>query len=122
MHFHDKAGFRKTNYLLERNDPYNPFRLNQMRLGFSDVGPPWSNGNIFLDIFNPVTFPLKDDFKKYLLRVGLSLLFETYNIFFETRFWNVFLVFSLNNESYKTGNNMQFWLLNIWYRSLSFWW
>lgn len=72
MHFHDKAGFRKTNYLLERNDPYNPFRLNQMRLGFSDVGPPWSNGNIFLDIFNPVTFPLKDDFKKYLLRVGLS--------------------------------------------------
>lgn len=122
MHFHDKAGFRKTNYLLERNDPYNPFRLNQMRLGFSDVGPPWSNGNIFLDIFNPVTFPLKDDFKKYLLRVGLSLLFETYNIFFETRFWNVFLVFSLHNESYKTGNNMQFWLLNIWYRSLSFWW
>lgn len=122
MHFHDKAGFRKTNYLLERNDPYNPFRLNQMRLGFSDVGPPWSNGNIFLDIFNPVTFPLKDDFKKYLLRVGLSQLFETYDIFFETRFWNVFLVFSLNNESYKTGNNMQFWLLNIWYRSLSFWW
>lgn len=122
MHFHDEAGFRKTNYLLERNDPYKPFRLNQMRLRFSDVGPPWSNGNIFLDIFNPVTFPLKDDFKKYLLRVGLSHLFETYNIFFETRFWNVFLVFSLNNESYKTGNNMQFWLLNIWYRSLSFWW
>lgn len=122
MHFHDETGFRKTNYLLERNDPYNPFRLNQMRLGFSDVGPPWSNGNIFLDIFNPVTFPLKDDFKKYLLRVGLSQLFETYNIFFETRFWNVFLVFSLNNESYETGNNMQFWLLNIWYRSLSFWW
>lgn len=122
MHFHDEAGFRKTNYLLERNDPYIPFRLNQMRLRFSDVGPPWSNGNIFLDIFNPVTFPLKDDFKKYLLRVGLSQLFETYNIFFETRFWNVFLVFSLNNESYKTGNNMQFWLLNIWYRSLSFWW
>lgn len=37
MHFHDEAGFRKTNYLLERNDPYIPFRLNQMRLRFSDV-------------------------------------------------------------------------------------
>lgn len=75
MHFHDEGGFRKTNYLLERNDPYIPFRLNQMRLRFSDVPCrvlPWSNGNIFLDIFNPVTFPLKDDFKKYLLRVGLS--------------------------------------------------
>lgn len=32
-----KVDSEKTNYLLERYDPYNPFRLNQMRLRFSDV-------------------------------------------------------------------------------------
>lgn len=77
-----------------------------MRLGFFDVGFFWLNGNIFLDIFNFVIFFLKDDFKKYFLRVGFFLLFEIYNIFFEIRFWNVFLVFLLYNEFYKIGNNM----------------